>query len=59
MPAPSRPYLIVVKTPASEYEAWQDLKKCCRAHGWSYDAIAKKILPVVTNDGCTIHRVNN
>lgn len=59
MTAISRNFIILVMTPSREYEAWEDLKKCCLAHGWSYNTIAKKSLPVQTNDGCVIHRVFN
>ena len=58
MPVPSRPFIILLKTPLSEYEAWEDLKKCCFAHGWSYNTISKKTLPALTTDGYTIHRIS-
>jgi hypothetical protein len=58
MPASSKHNIILIKTPNGEYEAWCDLKKSCIAHGWPYYSIAKKPLPTVTKDGCTIHRIN-
>lgn len=58
MPVSTRPYIILLKTPANEFEAWEDLKKCCMAYGWSYNTFSKKSLPVVTKEGHTIYRIN-
>jgi hypothetical protein len=57
MPSSSKQNIILIKTPNGEYEAWSDLKKSCQAHGWPYYSIAKRTLPIVTKDGCIIHRV--
>lgn len=57
MPVPSRPFIILLRTPDHEYEAWGDLKQCCFSHGWSYNTLSKKGLPVITKDGFTIFRI--
>ena len=54
---PSRPHIILIKTPDNDYEAWEDLKKCCFSYGWSYNTISKKALPVITKNGFTIYRI--
>jgi hypothetical protein len=50
-------YILLIKSPQGEYEAWSDLKKYCMERGFAYYSLAKKKFPAVTKDGCTIYRI--
>ncbi|MCK9638823.1 MAG: hypothetical protein M0R39_02860 [Prolixibacteraceae bacterium] len=50
-------YILLIKTPLGEYEAWSDLKKYCTERGLAYYSFAKKKFPAITKDGSTIYRV--
>ena len=51
-----RQTVIILDTPDNSRECWGNLKKLCRAKGWSYNALSRKKLPCEW-DGNKIWRV--
>lgn len=48
--------IITVTNPGPTLQAWGNLRKLCKKHGFVYNTIVKKRLPITIND-VTIHRV--
>ena len=52
-----RQTIIVIITPTLQtIECWGNFKKACIAHGWAYNTLSKRKLPIEF-DGATIYRV--
>jgi hypothetical protein len=48
--------IITVTDPGQNFKAWGNLRKLCKKHGFVYNTIVKKQLPITIKD-VTIHRV--
>ena len=51
-----RQTVIILDTPDNNREVWGNLKKVCKAKGWSYNTLTRKGLPIIWK-GHTIWRV--
>ena len=53
----NRQTIIVIITPTLQIiECWGNLKKACITHGWAYNTLSKRKLPI-EYEGCRIERV--
>lgn len=53
----NRQTVIVIITPTLKtIECWGNFKKACLAHGWAYNTLSKRKLPI-EYEGCRIERV--
>ena len=51
-----RQNIIVVITPALTIECWGNFKKACVFHGWAYNTLVKRKMPI-EHKGYRIERV--
>ncbi len=51
-----RQNIIVIIDEYGTVECWGNLKKACKAHGWVYNTIVQKKMPI-DHDGWEIQRI--